>query len=191
MSTRSIRIKAILSMGILVGFGAVSTLAAWTGTATATSNISSATVALGVGATAGAANATTYQMPITGNNLYPGTSSASTVVVKNTGTISAPYTVQGKITESGASTLGAGLNISVKIGATVSGSGSNVTCSGGTTIVSKSAGAQFNGSSTPRSLDSGASELLCIQYSLPTTAANSLQGATTSIGLTFTSTVGS
>jgi hypothetical protein len=185
------QIKAMLTLGILVGFGAVSTLAAWTGTATATSNISSATVALGVGATADAASATTYQMPITGSNLYPGTSSVSTVLVKNTGTISAPYTVQGKVTESGATTLGAGLNISLKIGATVSGSGANVTCSGGTTIVSKSAGAQFNGSSIPRTVDSGASESLCIQYALPTTAANSLQGATTSIGLTFTSTVGS
>lgn len=191
MSRRGMQIKAMLTLGILVGFGAVSTLAAWTGTATATSNISSATVALGVGAMADAASATTYQMPITGSNLYPGTSSVSTVLVKNTGTISAPYTVQGKVTESGATTLGAGLNISLKIGATVSGSGANVTCSGGTTIVSKSAGAQFNGSSIPRTLDSGASESLCIQYALPTTAANSLQGATTSIGLTFTSTVGS
>jgi len=191
MSERSARIKAVLSLGVIVGFGAVSTLAAWTGEATATSSISTATVALGVGGTAGTATSASYQMPINGSSLFPGASSASVVVVKNTGSISAPYVFQGKITEAGTTTLGAGLNVVVKTGATVSGSGSSVTCSGGTTLMMKNAGAQFGGASNPRPLTSGSSETLCVQYSLPVNAANALQGASTTLSLAFTSTVGS
>ena len=191
MSTRSMRVKAIWSRGILRGFGAVSTLAAWTGSATATSTVKSATVALGVGATVGSATSQTYSMTITGNNLYPGASSASTVTVKNTGSISAPYTVSGNVTETGSGTLGAGLAVTAKVGATVSGSGSNITCAGGTNIVSKNANASFSASSDPRTLAAGSSETLCVQYSLPSAAANTLQGSSTTISLNFTSTVGS
>jgi len=191
MNDKSIRIKAVLSLGILVGFGAVSTLASWTGQATATSSISTATVALGVGGTAGSASSVSYQMPITGNNLFPGATSASVVVVKNTGSISAPYSFQGKITESGSATLGSALGIQVKTGASVSGSGSSVTCSGGTVLMTKTAGSKFGSASATRPLTPGASESLCVQYSLPVTAANALQGASTTIALDFTSTVGS
>lgn len=191
MSGKSIRVKAILSLGILVGFGAVSTLASWTGQATATSNISTATVALGVGATTGSATSASYQMPINGNNLFPGASSASVVVVKNTGSISAPYSFQGKITESGGATLGSALTILVKTGATLSGSGSKVTCSGGEELLTKGAGSSFGKPTQTTLLTPGASESLCVQYSLPLTAANALQGASTTISLDFTSSVGS
>lgn len=191
MSDRSMRIKAILSLGILIGFGTVSTLASWTGQATATSNVSTATVALGVGATATTATSASYQMPVSGNNLFPGSTLASVVTVKNTGSISAPYVFGGRITESGNAALGAALNIVVKTGATVSGTGSSVTCSGGTTLLSKNAGSQFGSASAARPLAAGSSETLCVQYSLPVTAANTLQGATTAITLDFTSTVGS
>lgn len=191
MNERSLRIKALLSLGILVGFGTVSTLASWTGQATATANVSTATVALGVGASAGTATSTTYQMPITGSSLFPGASSGSTVTVKNTGSIAAPYAFQGRVIESGSGTLGAGLGVIVKTGATLSGTGSSVTCSGGTTLLTKNAGAAFGGATTARPLASGASETLCVQYSLPLSAANALQGASTTIELEFTSTVGS
>lgn len=191
MNDKSIRIKAVLSLGILVGFGAVSTLASWTGQATATSSISTATVALGVGGAAGSASSASYQMPIMGNNLLPGATSASIVVVKNTGSISAPYSFQGKITESGSATLGSALSIQVKIGASVSGSGSSVTCSGGTVLMTKTAGSKFDSPTDTRTLTPGSSESLCVQYSLPVTAANALQGTSTTIALDFTSSVGS
>lgn len=191
MSDLSMRVKAILSLGILVGFGAVSTLASWTGEATATSDISTATVTLAVGATSGTATTASYQMPITGNNLFPGSTSASVVTVKNTGSISAPYVFAGRITGSGSTALGTALNIVVKTGATVSGSGSSVTCSGGTALLTKNAGSQFGSATASRPLASGGSETLCVQYSLPVTASNTLQGATTTIAMDFTSTVGS
>ncbi|PRB70470.1 hypothetical protein [Arthrobacter sp. MYb213] len=191
MSRRAMQVKALLAMGILVGFGSVSTLAAWTGTATATSSIESATVALGVGATDGTATLKSYPMVITGNNLYPGSSVASTVTVKNTGSISAPYTISGTITEDVSGTLGKGMTISVRANATVAGTGSKVTCSGGSEVIAKNAGSQFSGTSSPRTLPAGSSEALCIQYSLPTSAANTLQKSSATLALNFTSTVGS
>lgn len=191
MSRRSVQIKAILSMGILVGLGAVSTLAAWTGTATATTSITAARVSLGVGATAGNATSASYSVPVSSVSWYPGVSAAAVVVVKNTSTVSLPYSIKGSITESGGLELGKAMNVVVKTGATVSGTAPAATCSGGTTLVTKAAGSAFGADVARPTLAADASETLCVQYSLPATAANNLQGATTRLDLVFTGTVGS
>lgn len=185
---RATQVKALLSMGILLGFGAVSTLAAWTGTATATSSLGAATVSLGVGATAVDTNS--YTVPITGTNWYPGMSQAAVVVVKNTGSVAVPYSISGSITETGAGALGNALNVLVTTG-TVTGTSPNVTCSGAH-LLEKPALAPFPAAALgPAPLAPQASATLCVQYSLPAGAASSLQGATTSVKLTFTATVGS
>ncbi|QEP08382.1 SipW-dependent-type signal peptide-containing protein [Glutamicibacter sp. ZJUTW] len=191
MSRRSVQIKAILSMGILVGLGAVSTLAAWTGTATATSSITAAKVSLGVGATASGATSASYTVPLSSVNWYPGVSAAALVVVKNTSSVPLPYSIKGSITESGVVELGKAMAVVVKIGSTVSGTAPNATCSGGTTLITKAAGSAFGADVVRPVLAADASETFCVQYSLPTTAANNLQGATTKLDLTFTGTVGS
>lgn len=187
MSRRSIQIKAILSLGVLVGLGSVSTLAAWTGTATATSPISAGTISLAVGGSAAGATTASYTVPITPTTWYPGTTGAATVVVKNTSSVSAPYSIKGSVTESGGATLGLSMVVSVKTGATLSGS----TCQGGTEVVAKPAGSAFPADATRPALAAGASESLCVQYTLPINAANALQGASTSLILTFTASVGS
>lgn len=191
MSRRSIQVKAILSMGILVGLGAVSTLAAWTGTATATSSITAAKVSLGVGATASSATTESYTVPVSSVNWYPGASAAAVVVVRNTSSVALPYSIKGSITESGGAELGKAMQVLVKTGATVSGTAPNATCSGGTTLVTKSAGSAFGAETVRPVLPVDASETLCVQYSLPVNAANNLQGATTKLDLVFTGTVGS
>ncbi|HJX80096.1 hypothetical protein [Glutamicibacter sp.] len=190
MSRRGMQIKAMLTLGILVGFGAVSTLAAWTGTATATSSISSATVSLGVGATASTATTASYTVPITGAGWYPGMSQAAVVVVKNTSSIAVPYSIAGSVAETGAGTLGNALNVAVKTGGGVTGTAPNVTCTG-TSAVTKTAGSAFPAAVVRPTLAPGASETLCVQYGLPSTAANALQGNATSVKLNFTATVGS
>lgn len=187
MSRRGIQVKALLSMGILVGFGAVSTLAAWTGTATATSTMSAATVALGVGKTE--SDSTTYTVPLETADWYPGMSQAAIVVVKNSGSIAVPYTITGSITEAVSGKLGSALAIVVTDG-TVSGSAPNATCTG-SPLLSKGATEPFPAASARLALAPGASETLCVHYSLPTSAANTLQGNSTTVNLTFTATVGS
>ena len=192
MSRRGMQVKALLSIGILAGVGAVSTLAAWTGAATATSEISAAKVSLGAGATAGATTAS-YTVPIDQTNWYPGMSQAAVVVVTNTSSIAVPYSITGSAVDSGAETLGNALSVSVKTGSKVTGTVPNATCDGtDNTIVDKAAGNAFpEPELRPDKLAPGASESLCVQYSLPTSAPNTVQGKSTTIKLTFTSTVGS
>ncbi|ALE05175.1 hypothetical protein AL755_06265 [Arthrobacter sp. ERGS1:01] len=185
---RAMQVKALLSMGVLVGLGAVSTLAAWTGSATATSSISAGTVSLGAGATAGSVSAS-YPM-LTSTNWYPGMVEAAAVVVKNTGSIAAPYSIAGSVAETGAGALGNGLNVVVSTG-TLTGTPPATTCTGGTVLMTKAAGAAFPTAVTRPSLNAGASEALCVQYTLPTTAPNTLQSAATALTLTFTATIGS
>lgn len=187
MSRRGIQVKALLSMGILVGFGAVSTLAAWTGSATATSTMSAATVSLGVGNTA--SDSPTYTIPLSPTGWYPGMSQAAIVVVKNSGSITVPYSISGSITEADGGKLGNALNVIVTSGK-VTGTAPNATCNGDQ-LLNKGATQPFPTASTRDPLAPNASETLCVQYSLPATAANTLQGNSTSVKLTFTATVGS
>ena len=180
------RLKAIASLGIVVGLGAVSTLAAWTGSATATTTIKAATVALGVGATA--VDTVSYTLPFTAANWYPGMSEARPVVVKNSGSIAAPYSISGTIAEVSGGTLGNSLSVVVTAGV-VSGTTPTATCTG-TALLTKAAGQAFAPAVQP-SLAPGASVTLCVQYSLPLTAVTALQGNSTTVALTFTSSVGS
>lgn len=184
---RAMQIKALLSLGIVAGLGAVSTLAAWTGNATATATISAGTVALGVGAAP--VDTVSYTVPVTGSNWYPGMSQAAMVVVKNAGTLAVPYSVAGSVVESGGGTLGQALNVVVTTG-TVQGTAPNATCSGAA-LLSKEAGAAFPAAVTRPSLNPQANAAFCVQYTLPLTAANTLQGNSTSVKLTFTATIGS
>lgn len=188
-SRRSMQIKALLSMGMLAGLGAVSTLAAWTGTATATSApITAATVSLGVGATA--ANDNSYTVPINGSNWYPGMSQALPVVVKNTSSLALPYSITGSVTENAGGGLGHALHVVVTAG-TVTGTPPKTSCTG-TPLVNKPALSAFPPPAVrPSSLAPQASETLCVQYSLPETAAAALQGNSATVKLTFTATVGS
>ncbi|RWZ85201.1 SipW-dependent-type signal peptide-containing protein [Glutamicibacter sp. HZAU] len=191
MSRRSVQIKAILSMGILVGLGAVSTLAAWTGTATATSSITAAKVSLGVGATASGATSASYTVPLSSVNWYPKVSAAAIVVVKNTSSVSLPYSIKGSITESDGAELGKAMEVVVKTGSSVSGTVPNATCSGSAKTLEKSPGSAFSADAKSLGeLAAGATETFCVQYSLPENAANNLQGATTKVDLVFTGTVG-
>lgn len=192
MSNRSTKIKALLSLGLLVGFGTVSTLAAWTGTATATTSITAATVSLGVGANATSATTSTYTVPITGTDWYPGASAAVLVTVKNSSSVAVSYSMQGAITESSQYELGKAMQVSVRSGASITGTAPAATCTGGTPVISKASGAAFDApAARPAQLAPNGSETYCVQYSLPTAAANNLQGAATKIDIVFTASVGS
>ena len=177
---RAMKLKALLSIGLLTGLGAVSTLAAWTGEATATSSISAGTVAIGVGAL-GESVSVDYPLDM-GTNWYPGLSKATMITVKNTGTLAAPYTVSA---DAGAGELGRAMTVKITTGSMLDSS----TC-GEPLVLQKDAGfvsAQAAGTPT---LDAGKVQNLCVEYSLPVNAPNSLQGKSATITLTFTSTLG-
>lgn len=179
----SVRAKALLSLGMLAGFGAVSTLAAWTGTATATSEVTAGTVSIAVGLDANASS-TTYIIPIAGSNWYPGMSQAAMVTVKNTGRSNISYSIQGATSGS----LGTAMAVGVSVGGSVvGGSATAGTCSMAS-IYSKTAGAVFPPASpqTLGNIDFGNSATLCVFTQLPSGAATSLQGQNTALQLTLT-----
>lgn len=186
---RAMQLKALLALGCVVGLGTVSTLAAWTGTATATAQISAGTVSLAVGPNdAGAV--VDYTIPLTASNWYPGMSQAYPLVVKNTGTFNAPYTLSGSITETGSGQLGNALNVKLTTGSPT-GTSPSATCSGSPSVIEKLAAQAFPAAVAQPSLTAGSSQTLCVQVTLPAGSSATLQGNSTKITLTFVSSVGS
>ncbi|MCW4465485.1 hypothetical protein OK351_08215 [Glutamicibacter sp. MNS18] len=188
------QVKALLSLGILLGFGAVSTMASWTGTATSTSTISAATVALAIGDSE-PLDSVTYELGMATMEWFPGMRQAETVALKNIGTVDSPYSIGGSM---GAGELGLAMEISVHPGGTVSDvSETVVSCTGNAEYVKASGEQSFTSSQQPESsslmlgtLAVGASETFCVQAELPIGSASSLQGQQSSMNLTFTATVG-
>ncbi|MGH2784232.1 MAG: TasA family protein [Actinomycetota bacterium] len=119
--------------------------------------------------------------------MAPGDKVTAPITVSNAGTLSLRYAMTTAI--SGSSTLSDGLTLAVKSGVT--------TCSNagfgtdGTSVYSGALTAGAIGDATQgsqggdRSLAASASEVLCFQVLLPTTAANSLQSLSATATFTF------
>ncbi len=179
---RSLRI--LLSLGVVVGIGATGTFAAWTDSVAITgTTISTGTIDLKVN------NADTVSTFTTMNitTMVPGNSTAGVLTVSNSGTAPLRYYVNATVSNTDGKGLGNALGAKVTGDATVTGSSPSATCAsaalGGT---STGFGSNLVSSATPRLLAPGASETLCIQATLPSGAAQSLQNATTSIQFNFT-----
>jgi hypothetical protein len=114
--------------------------------------------------------------------MTPGTTAAGVLTVSNTGLSPLKYTAT-----STASNTANGLAAALVVKVTGDASAPAKTCTGATLA---GTGTSLNGSvvSTGRRLAAGASETLCVQVTLPSTAPSSLQGATTVATLTFSAT---
>lgn len=183
----SVRLKALLSLGMVLGLGAVGTLAAWTDESTATATFSAGTLDLKLGSLPGGpftdtAALTTLDMPA----MYPGVSKAGMVTISNSGTVPLSYTLNG----AGTGTLGAALKVSVYAGGTATNDATTGTCTG--TLLG-TADLPLTGTliSSARSLPAASTESLCLLVKLPSTAANALQGTTSAATFTFTGSLGS
>ncbi|MDO9380342.1 MAG: TasA family protein [Nocardioidaceae bacterium] len=180
------KVKALLSLGVVLGVGAVGTMAAWTDNATATSTFSTGNVQIRLtDNNVQAYGFTTLSM----TNMAPGYSKASVLKVKNTGSLDFGYTISAAATDSGnVAGLGAGLRVKITADTTVSGSGNAITCSG-TALTGANGVAPAAVNAAARNLvGTTGNETLCFQVSLPTDASTQLQSASTSIVFTFTAT---
>ncbi|WP_458111601.1 CalY family protein [Arthrobacter sp. R1-13] len=184
---RSVRIRALLAAGMVLGLGAVGTLAAWTDESTATATFSAGTLDLKLstvpqGPFTDTVALTTLDMPA----MYPGVSKAGMVSVSNSGTVPLAYTLTG----AASGELGAALKVSVYLGGTATNVASTGTCSG--TLLG-TADLPLAGTliSSARTLPAASTESLCLLVKLPATASNSLQGTTTTANFTFTGSMGS
>ncbi|MDG3014323.1 SipW-dependent-type signal peptide-containing protein [Speluncibacter jeojiensis] len=127
------RTRAVLSLGMILGLGAIGTLAAWSDTATATTGtFTIAAPAKNVEMKVSGQRPSYSFTSLTASGMMPLDSTAATLEVQNTGDAAFTYTATANA--SGDSTLAPFLTVTAFSGATVAGSGNAKTCSGGTNI---------------------------------------------------------
>ena len=182
-SLRSDRVRAFLSLGIVLGLGSVGTLAYWTDDATASgATFTSGTIDLLVGGD----ETDAFDFSAMGvTNMVPGSTEAQTITVNNNGSAPFKYTVTSAATNAGAPNLPGALTWRITTG-TASGADLSRVCSGA--VVNTGTGINGSLTSTGRQVLTTATETLCFEVTLPTDAPSALQGATTTATLTFTAT---
>lgn len=176
-TSRSVKIRALLSAGMVLGLGAVGTLAAWTDVTTATATFSAGDVNINVN------GSETGAVVFTSALMKPGDVLVAPVQINNTGDLSVNYNMTTAVTGTG---LGAGLTVEIRSSA--------ITCQNGTS----SGGVVVSAGSTtltnaliiaPRQLTATVpsnTETLCFKISLPAGTPDSYQGKTAETTFTFT-----
>lgn len=186
----SVRVRALLSLGVALGIGSVGTFASWTDDVTVTgTTFTAGTLDLQVNNVDSFAT-TTLSMTA----MVPGTTSAEVLTVKNNGTVPAKYTLTGGLTGTNAADYNTaaanGLLLTIRLG----GSKSGATCTGGTALITDQALTSTSGTTilarrpTSALTASGGTESLCFQVKLSDTAPSSLQGKSASATFTATGT---
>ncbi|MGW6374667.1 SipW-dependent-type signal peptide-containing protein [Rhodococcus sp. NPDC055112] len=171
-------------MGIVLGLGAIGTLAAWSDTATATSGVfSTGSIDLQLNGEQGNPGAYAFAT-LTKTGMMPGNSVAATLPVQNTGSTAFSYTMSAAATSSALAPL---LKVTVSTGTS-----NGTVCSGGTVIANNVAlvsGGNANLITAPRPLaaTTGA-ETLCFQVTLDPAATTAAQNQTVNTSFNFNAT---
>lgn len=179
-------LTAVLAFGVISGYAQGPTLAFFTDTATSAANTFST-------GTVDVSNSPTTAL-IALSSMAPGDSVTQPLTIANGGTLQLSYAIASTVTNVDTKGLGAALTLTIKTGVTCTGAGFGT---GGSTVYATAAlgnlGSSRNivgtGGSNPnggRTVSAGANEVLCFQIALPTTAATTLQGASTEATFTIT-----
>lgn len=173
---RSTPVRAVLSLGVVFGLGAVGTLAYWTDDATLTGGTFTAGT-LDIKLSGVDNNPAAFTTSFAMTNMQPGDSKSASVSVQNAGSLDFTYTATG--TAPGA--LNSTLVFRVVPGGTVSGN----TCTGGTETYNAGLSAGSTGVITSnRPLAAGANETFCVTATIPNGATTG-QGQSTTASFTF------
>lgn len=181
----SARVRALLSLGVALGIGTTGTFAFWTDDVTVSgATFSSGTLDLKVNGEDTVTNYTALNFA----NALPGQSSAAVLTVRSNGSVPLKYTVAQTATNADNKNLRASLQVKVTAATTATGTFPNGKCDGNAlpNFTTSFAGASFL--SVGRQLGAATEEKLCVQVTLDQNAPNSLQGASTTVGLTFSAT---
>lgn len=194
VSERSVRLRALLAAGMVLGLGAVGTLAAWTDESTATATFTAGTLDLKLkvlpdGTLADSVAMTSLDMTA----MYPGVSRAAMVQASNSGSVPLSYTLTGSAVAGAVGlggNLGTSLLVDVHSGATAVNTATTGQCTGGTQVGGP---VSLTGPlvAAPQALAPGNTQNLCLVVSLPANAANTLQGTSTTATFTFNASMGS
>lgn len=191
-SRNSVRVRAVLCLGLLAGLTAVGSYAYWTDDVTISgTTFSAGTLDLQVNSS-DAYSTTTLGM--SGTPMVPGNTSAEVLTVKNNGNVPLSYTLVGGLSGSDAAAYSgsAVLRLTVVAGGTRSGSGNGATCVGGTAIYGPTA--LTNVTTTPiigtrrGPVSVAGTEALCFQITFDAAAASSFQGKSTAATFVATGT---
>lgn len=188
---KSARIRAALSLGIVLSVASTGTFALWTDSATVSgATITGGTIDLKLkdGTTTNPfVDSITDYATLDIGTMVPGNSVAAVLTVKNGGTAPLTFLASSAATNPDTKNLAGALVVKATADTATSGSGLARTCPG-TAIASS--GASLNGSllTTPIALAPSATTTVCVQLTLPAGASSSLQGATTDATFTFTGT---
>jgi predicted ribosomally synthesized peptide with SipW-like signal peptide len=185
----SLRIRVGLVLAVVLALGAAPAWAYWT----AQQSVPSQTFELG---TIDIAAGRTGTVGLDTSALYPGASLAQVYQVTNAGTLPLSYFARGWATGA----LGAALAVKVTGASSVTGTFPTATCGGtqltpsasalpsaspGTPVAYASPSAGRTATVWPTGGPTPTSTTICVQVSLPTTAANTLQGQTATVTVQF------
>lgn len=191
----SVRTRALLSLGLVLGLGVSGTLAYWTDDV----QVSGATFTAGtLDINVNGGDPYTAATELSMAAMVPGSSSAQVLTVNNVGNVRAKYTITGGLSGANAADYSAaggnGLLLTIRSGGSTSGTGSTATCTGGTVVLTETPLTSTTTTpllakrpTTPLAA-SGGSESLCFQVRLAPTAPSSLQTKTTNATFTVTGT---
>lgn len=190
----SVRLRALLCLGLLAAPAVTGTFAFWTDDVQVTgTTLTAATLDINV---KGGDPQATSTLAMTA--MVPGSSSAEVLPVNNVGTAPAKYSMTGGLTGTDAASFSAagtdGLLLTIRSGGTVSGSGSAAICTGGTALISSvpltatTSTVLLTKTQTTQLAASTGSESLCFQIKLSDTALSSLQNKTATATFTVTGT---
>ena len=181
---RSAKLRAVLSLGVVLGIGSIGTFAFWTDSVTVSgTTFTAGTLVLNVNGSHSPAAYTSLNI----TNMVPGNTTAGILTVKNNGTAPLKYLGSAAATDTAPLGLGAALTVKITADAAVTGASPTATCAG--TALSGTGTALNTSFITPgRLLAPGATETLCVQVTLPSGASTTLQGGSTAVVFTFTGT---
>ena len=174
------RFRALFSLGIVLGVGAVSTMAAWSDSATVQGGtFTTGTLDLKIGTPPVDNNPTQFTTDFAMSNMRPGSTTDAVLKVTNSGSIPFGFTATASSTNSGAGADQLGSALTLK----AYNNNSSGSCTG-EPISTGNTAADF--ALPPQQLAAAATQNLCFRATLPTNAAAALQGKSSVITLTLT-----
>lgn len=179
----SARARAIMSIGIVLGLGAVGTLAAWSDTSTATSGLfTTGTIDIKLGDTAPGTDNITLTT-LTNTAIAPGNTVSAPLKVRNAGSVNFTYTISVLASSSSLAGL---LNSSVFSGTSCTGTAAGTVTGLGTYVGDTGTAKPFG--ITPRSVNAAGTDDICISVTMPPTATAPATPATGTIAYTLLAT---
>lgn len=181
---KSARLRAFLSLGVVLGIGSVGTFAYWTDSVTVSgTTFTAGTIDLKVNNLDTVTGYTSLNIA----NMVPGNSTAGILIIKNNSTTTPmKYAASTTATDVAPNGLGLGAALVVKVtnDTTTTGAAPAATCAG-TAATGMNTTLNTSLTTTGRLLAPSAIETLCVQVTLPVGANTNLQGGATNVVFTF------